>query len=583
MDENNKILFLIDHTALKQSLSKLLNGFRYYFLSPGDDAVQKAFDEVPHLIVIDENFKDGQGMTLALKIKEDLVLKHIPIILLTGKDIVNPQPTGSGIDFYYNKDQRHQDLIQRCREALDKNYNELDLNPLTRLPGSRSSILRIERAMRAKELFAICCVDLSDLSVYNSVYGDARGDEIIISLAKIIEEVLNVKEAEGDFFGHLGGDNFVIVTSYDRAVQISESIIYDFDAHVYKFYNADDRKQGYLLKKTSEGVLESYPIMNVSIVILHDDHKPLTEISEISRIALGLKRYTKTLPDSCYIKYRHKPQVLGGATMGQSIEVCFPNKMKSIQVTTPAQDADKYSVFFNAILRGQQIETAYQPIVDLSARKIVGYEALTRSRTDNFTKEPALLFSIARESGKIKELDRLCVEVALMSGQKLGPGKKIFINLNLETLIDPRIMKEIFAKKKLIGFENIVIEITEQSILRSFEKVRDALFELKEQGVSIAIDDVGGGAVSLRDVAVLKPDYMKFDRSLIRQIDSNSTKQQIVLSLILFANGIKAITTAEGIETKEEYTMVQSLGVSLAQGHYFARSGKPFPKVEDFL
>ncbi|MEK7211712.1 MAG: EAL domain-containing protein, partial [Patescibacteria group bacterium] len=114
-------------------------------------------------------------------------------------------------------------------------------------------------------------------------------------------------------------------------------------------------------------------------------------------------------------------------------------------------------------------------------------------------------------------------------------------------------------------------------------KVRDALFELKEQGVSIAIDDVGGGAVSLRDVAILKPDYMKFDRSLIRQIDSNSTKQQIVLSLILFANGIKAITTAEGIETKEEYAAVQSLGVSLAQGYYFARPGKPFPKVEDFL
>src|SRR3989338_5612658 len=135
MDENNKVLLLIDHPALKQSLSHWLNGFRYHFLSSENDAVQKAFDEVPHLIVVDENFQNGQGMMIALKIKEDLVLKHIPIILLTGTDTAEPQPNGGGIDFYYNKDQSPQDLIQRCREALDKNYNELDLNPLTRLPG----------------------------------------------------------------------------------------------------------------------------------------------------------------------------------------------------------------------------------------------------------------------------------------------------------------------------------------------------------------------------------------------------------------------------------------------------------------
>lgn len=326
-----------------------------------------------------------------------------------------------------------------------------------------------------------------------------------------------------------------------------------------------------------------YPIMNVSIVILHDNNRPLTEISEIGRIASELKKYTKTLPGSCYIKYHHQGPTPSSIPLGESIEVRFPSKMKSIQVSTAVEDSDKYSVFFHAILKGHKIETAYQPIVDLSARKIIGYEALTRSRADNFMMEPAILFSIARESGKIKELDELCVDVALLSGQKLGLDKKLFLNLNLETLIDAKIMKDIFKSRKSIGFNNIVIEITEQSILRSFEKVRDALFELKEQGVSIAIDDLGGGAVSLRDVAILKPDYIKFDRSLIRQIDSNSTKQQIVLSMILFANGIKAITTAEGIETKEEYETVQGLGVNLGQGFYFARPGKPFPEVVDFF
>ena len=73
---------------------------------------------------------------------------------------------------------------------------------------------------------------------------------------------------------------------------------------------------------------------------------------------------------------------------------------------------------------------------------------------------------------------------------------------------------------------------------------------------------------------------MKFDRSLIRQIDSSPTKQQIVLSLIVFANGIQATTTAEGIETKEEYQAVVDCGVHLGQGYYFARPGRAFPEVQ---
>ena len=584
MESNNKILVIADHPELKKLLSSNGSELHFHFLSLQDNAMEKVFDEVPHLIVIDEDFQDGQGLAIALGIKEDLVLKHIPIILLTDAD--KPEDAAfqdNRIDLYCSKNQDLQNLLQYIQDALDKNYNELDLNPLTRLPGSRSSILRIDRAIRDKKLFAVLCADLSDLSAYNSVYGDARGDEIIINLAKTIEEVLKTEGSSDDFLGHLGGDDFIIVTSYDVAVKVSESIINRFDTEIHGFYDPNDLEHGYILHRNSEGLLTHYPIMGVLIAVLHNDNQPLIEVNEIGRVVLGLKQYAKQFPGSCYIKYRYKSQAPQNVEQGELLEISFPSKMKSVKLPTLAQETDKNAVFFNAILRGHKIETAYQPIVDLSARRIIGYEALTRSIADNFITQPALLFSIARESGKIKEMDKLCVDVALSSAQKLGTDKKLFINLNLETLIDPRFMKQLFLKKKVIGFDQIVIELTEQSILRSFEKVRDALFELKEQGVSVAIDDLGGGAVSLRDVAVLRPDYIKFDRSLIRQIDSNSTKQQIVLSMILFANGIKAMTTAEGIETKEEYETVQNLGVNLGQGYYFARPGKPFPEVKDFF
>ena len=97
--------------------------------------------------------------------------------------------------------------------------------------------------------------------------------------------------------------------------------------------------------------------------------------------------------------------------------------------------------------------------------------------------------------------------------------------------------------------------------------------------VGVGIDDVGGGAVSLRDVAVLRPDYIKLDRSLIRQIDTTTSKQQIVMSLNVFARGIGAKTVAEGIETAEELEAVRMCGADLGQGFYLARPGEPFPKL----
>jgi EAL domain-containing protein (putative c-di-GMP-specific phosphodiesterase class I) len=351
-------------------------------------------------------------------------------------------------------------------------------------------------------------------------------------------------------------------------------LIQNFDASIANYYDPDDRQRGYIIQRNTEGVLTHYPVMGVSVAILDNEGVTIRSMSQVSEIAGRLKQYMKGLEGSCYVKHR-----LDAGKNGSPVEVHFPTQAKTLQVLTVNAQAQKYFNLFNSIITEKKIQSYYQPIVDMKTRQVVGYEALTRGVSGSSFDDVALLFSVARESGRVKELDKLCVEYALKSGQALEKDQKLFLNLNHETLIDPKIMKELFVDKGVIGFKNIVIEVTEQSILRSFDKVREALIELKEQGVSVAIDDVGGGAVSLRDVAILKPDYMKFDRSLIRQIDSNITKQQIVLSLKLFANGIQAKTTAEGIETKDEYEAVLLCGIDLAQGYYFARPGKPFPKV----
>ena len=578
--EKNKILLIIEDKALGAAVTRELRKLRgTTLLDCRDRVMDKVFDEVPHLIVIDENFHESQGRRIAQVLKEDMVLRHIPVILLAEDPFLTRTLKSEKIDGWVTKSKVSQSLNTQVRAVLDKNHNELDLNPLTSLPGARSSVLRIERAIRLKTPFAVCYITLTNLAAFHSAYGDVRSDEIILRLSHIVRDAVKYRASPGDFVGHLGGDDLIVVTRSDLAEPISQVIVQNFDAVIPNFYDPQDRQQKYLVQRNKEGALTQYPLMSVSIAVIQNEGRPRYEMPQISKIAGDLKKYMESLPGSSYILYRRKKPAKKGSRQKDSLEVHFAGKIQSVTIAESGGDSDRSLALFKSLLRSKSISTLYQPLVDLNTRRVVGYEALTRSLSEYLSEDTHFLFSAAREAGLVKELDRLCVEYALKNGQAFRADQKLFLNLNHETLLDPKLMRNLFADKGNIGYKNIVIEVTEQSILRSFDKVREALMGLKEQGVSVAIDDLGGGAVSLRDVAVLKPDYIKFDRSLIRQIDSSTTKQQIVLSMILFARGIHSQTAAEGIETKQEYETAQMCGVDLGQGYYFAKPGPAFPNI----
>ena len=579
--KKNKILLVTQDKPLSAAVIAELRPLRgVTVLECRENVMDKVFDEVPHLIVVDESFHEGQGRKIAHLLKEDMVLRYIPIVLLAEDSHLVMSRESEKIDSYVPKNKIDRNLTAQVRAVLDKNHNELDLNPLTSLPGARSSVLRIERAIRLKTPFAVCCIDLTNLAAFNRAYGDVRGDEIIIRLSQIARDALKYHASPGDFLGHLGGDDLLVVTRSDLAEDVSRTIIQSFDAVIPSFYDPEVRDQGYFAERAGlGGALTQYPIMSVSIAVVQNEDHPRYEMPEISKIAGELKRYMKSLPGSCYIHYRRKKTAKKNKEENSTLELHFPSKKKSVTLVESHGDPGRPAAFFHDILKSKSIRTVYQPMLDLNTRRVVGYEALTRPLSNYPSEDATFLFSAAREAGLVKELDVLCVQCALKSGQALGGEQKLFLNLNHETLLDPKRMDRLFDNKGSIGYKNIVIEVTEQSSLRSFDKVREALLELKEQGVSVAIDDMGGGAVSLRDVAVLKPDYIKFDRSLIRQIDASTTKQQIVLSMILFAQGIHAMTTAEGIETREEYETARMCGVNLGQGYFFAKPGPAFPEV----
>ncbi len=190
------------------------------------------------------------------------------------------------------------DMGKRLRN-LEEMY--LDASPLTRLPGGIAIENVIKKRLEGRQKLAICTFDLDNFKAFNDRYGYAHGSEVIKETARIIEESARSKGGQDDFTGHIGGDDFVVVTIPDRMRPICEEVIARFDRRIPEFYDQADRKTGYILGKTRQGVEMKFPIMTISIAIVTNERRVLSGPIEASEIAAELKDYAKTMPKSVFV------------------------------------------------------------------------------------------------------------------------------------------------------------------------------------------------------------------------------------------------------------------------------------------
>lgn len=184
-------------------------------------------------------------------------------------------------------------------KRLEEMY--LDMSPLTRLPGGLAIENILKKRLNAAMPIAFCLIDMDNFKAYNDRYGYARGSEVIKATAQIIESVVVEHGTYEDFIGHIGGDDFVVVSTPDRYAKICSAIIETFDKAIPEFYDAEDRKQGYITGKTRQGQAITFPIMAVSIAVVTNRHRALTDPAEVGEIAAELKEYAKSLPGSIYV------------------------------------------------------------------------------------------------------------------------------------------------------------------------------------------------------------------------------------------------------------------------------------------
>ena len=221
-------------------------------------------------------------------------------------------------------------------------------------------------------------------------------------------------------------------------------------------------------------------------------------------------------------------------------------------------------------LRDRLVYVDYHPIVETESRRIFGYEALARGNLRSL-RSPEVMFEVAAEADLLWELGRLCRSRAIEEmPRRLKPDELLFLNVDPHDFADPQF------SDVAIGVEDprrVVIEITERTAIKDYPKFRERLRAFRDAGFRFAVDDAGSGYAGLGSIANLEPDFIKLDMSLINCIDTNFIKQNLVETMVRFANEQGAMVIAEGVEREEEFATVRRLGVHLVQGFYLHRPG----------
>jgi EAL domain-containing protein (putative c-di-GMP-specific phosphodiesterase class I) len=211
----------------------------------------------------------------------------------------------------------------------------------------------------------------------------------------------------------------------------------------------------------------------------------------------------------------------------------------------------------------------YHPIIVTATEEIYGYEALARGRRRGL-RSPEVLLEVASEANLMWELSRLLRKRAVQGiAGDLEDHQHLFLNVDPHDFTDPEFRDLTPEALGVDVADRLVLEITERTAISDYPQFQQYLKTFRDRGFRFAVDDAGSGYAGLGSIANLEPDYIKLDISLISNIDTNFLKQNLVETLVGFAEKHGARVVAEGVERREEFETIKRIGVHLTQGFLF--------------
>lgn len=407
-----------------------------------------------------------------------------------------------------------------------------------------SHIKNLEDLLEREKVLGVIYVDGSYLSAIENRYGTSYFDEVMLKVSQALLDLKGHVIRKSDLIAltEVQGYSFLIFLSEGRKESGREVLLKE-DVEF-----ACERVQKHLQQSL---FLELYDYLH-----------------GLPKIAVG---YSLAL---------HNPMVAKTRTILHMID-----EARNIAQLHYSKNELRRRGRLQKILLEENVKTLYQPIVDLKAKNIFGFEALSRGPKNSEIEPPIILFTLAEEIGLLYDLDRLCRKRAIVNASGKPKGKKLFVNTLPNLIFDPAFGAKTFVKflkENNIPIEDIVFEITERNAIEQFGKFKDALKHYIDAGIDIAIDDVGAGYSSLEALVEIKPSYVKIDRSVVRDLATSEIKQQMLKALIMLSDSIDAKIVAEGVENAEDLKILIDAGIDYAQGYYFAKPEPPFPTVSKF-
>jgi len=292
-----KILIVDDDEDLRRLVGSTLKDERYDLMEAnnGQDGLALAFTEAPDLILLDRQMPGMDGLEVLNKLRTNLTTRHIPVILLTAMGKVNERVQGleTGADDYVIKPFAPQELSARVEATLRRSRRDLITDPLTKLPGNPVLREELSRRLSSREHFSLCYADINDFKAYVDSYGFEGASEVIQRLGQLIYNCWIEHGAPDDFIGHIGGDDFFVLTAQESAEPLSIALVTGFNEMAGKYYQKTDRDRGYIQGMDRYGVQRRFPLLSLSVAIIDIAPGDFSDSKDLAAFAARCKEDVK--------------------------------------------------------------------------------------------------------------------------------------------------------------------------------------------------------------------------------------------------------------------------------------------------
>lgn len=386
----------------------------------------------------------------------------------------------------------------------------------------------------SRNLICLALIDVNHFKAINDSYGHQVGDQVLVAISQSINQVLR----KGEYLFRLGGDEFAVV-------------LIDCPP-----------KEAHQIAERCQQAIGNYPFKQLGI-------------NEPVRISIGLSHSSANKPGSLLsLQWQADVAMYTAKRPGNSHIAHFNPEMA--KAAKGLFSNRTHNAIYEAVTHGTGLVMHYQPIVKLGDASVQFYEAVVRIDHDNEVIMPSHIFPLVEARRLELDLDRMVINkiYADLRNLAIPEGTGVSINISAPALVDSAIIQQLATFQPIMQNYQLVIEITETALITQLQTATNNLEKLQLMGFNIALDDFGSGYSSLRYLAQMPVDIVKFDISLTHLVNDLS-QEPILNHLTKMIDEAGYQLVAEGIETEELATKLLDLGFELGQGYHFGSPGTP--------